>query len=356
VTFRSILLWTHLVLGLTGAVFLAIAGGTAAFITAQPLLAAVINPVPKAEWPAAGGNFAAMAARIEERFAPATINTLQQRSPGRAAEAILSDGTTVFADPRSGEVLGSRPSRFASFKNLSAVMSRLHTGLMLGPRGITIVTLATLEGLVLSLSGLWLWWRRKAWRFGMAGSLYKASWTLHNASGVWFLIPVVAMTFTGVVMGRPGAVTRVTGEPETPWRFPPRVEARDEDGPRAGLSRILLVADSVLPGEVPLGVTLARGPRTALAVRTAEATVYVDPYDGSVAAVHRPLVPNRTDAILALMKRVHAGVEFGWPGELVMAVASLMLVVMAGTGVILGWKRIVLTARASRRHRARRVA
>lgn len=353
-TFRTLLLWTHLVLGLTGAVFLALAGGTAAFITAQPLLALAINPMPRVEWPAEGADFLAMAARIEQEFAPATVRTLQQRLRGRAAEAVLSDGTTVLADPRSGEVLGSRPARFASFRNLSTLMRRLHTDLVLGERGALVVVLATLEGLVLSLTGLWLWWKKKTWRFSMAGSLYKASWTLHSATGVWFLVPLVAMMCTGVVMGKPGLVTRITGEPESPYQYPPLVDAPAGEVPRVPLSRVLSVADSVVPGAVPLGLTLPAGPRNAAAVRTADATIYVNPYDGTVAAVHRSPAPNSTDAAITFMERVHTGEQFGWPGELVMAVASLMLAFMAGTGVVLGWKRLVITARVAGRRRSAR--
>jgi uncharacterized iron-regulated membrane protein len=76
----------------------------------------------------------------------------------------------------------------------------------------------------------------------------------------------------------------------------------------------------------------------------------VDQYNGSLIEVrpHRALTAG--DHALKAVEDLHSGELIGIPGQALMTLGSLMLFVMTATGVILGWKRLViLFGRSARR-------
>jgi uncharacterized iron-regulated membrane protein len=224
-------------------------------------------------------------------------------------------------------------------------MRRLHVNLVLGPRGRLIVTFATAEALLLALTGLWLWWRKKQWQFrAWRGSVFRISWDLHSASGIWFLIPVLSMAVTGLLIAMPSPIYRVVGAEPAPWlNAPNSVNAGSESGDPVSLSRVLFAADSALPGAVD-GVAIPLGPAGAFAVHKSDKNVYVDQYSGSVIEVRpdRSLTP--ADSAYEAIEELHTGALLGVPGMVIMTLGSLMLTVMTITGVVLGWKRLLILA------------
>ena len=194
-------MWVHLVLGLTGAVLLAVVGITGVYITFQRPLEGWLNPIPSV--PAFGGSpdLTAIVSAAEARFAPRRVARVEVRPQGEATIVRLRDRTIVFVNPGDATIIGSREARFASLENLTAVMRRLHTNLLLGRKGRLLVTAATAEALLLVLTGLWLWWRKKHWQFRpWRGSVFRVSWDLHNATGIWFFVPLLSMVITGLLM------------------------------------------------------------------------------------------------------------------------------------------------------------
>jgi uncharacterized iron-regulated membrane protein len=159
-TFRGLLMWVHLVLGLTGAAILAVVGVTGAYITFQAPLARWLNPIPSI--PAFSGSVDLMAivTAAETRFSPRRVANVQIRPRGEASIVRLRDRTTVFVNPVDATIVGSRQARFASLENLTAVMRGLHTNFLLGPKGSLLVTFVTAEAFLLACTGLWLWWRK----------------------------------------------------------------------------------------------------------------------------------------------------------------------------------------------------
>src|SRR4249920_2378422 len=142
-TFRGLLMWVHLVLGLTGALILAIVAVTGAYITFQQPLTRWLNPIPVVSAPSASLDAQAIVQGVEAQFAPRRVASIAIGEGTQATVVRLRDRTTVFVDPANSTIIGSRPARFASLENLTAVMRRLHTNLVLGPKGRFIVTLAT---------------------------------------------------------------------------------------------------------------------------------------------------------------------------------------------------------------------
>lgn len=343
---RGLLLWIHLILGLTGAIFIAIASVTGVWIVVQVPLERMIIPVPTVESSASNVDLAGIVSAIEARYAPRKVTNVQV-GEGRAAVVWLNDRSRAFVNPADGSLLRFRQLNTISFENLSAFMRRMHVTLMLGDGlGRLLVTLATAEALLLALTGLWLWWRRKHWKFtAWRGSIYRVSWDLHNATGLWFLVPALSMIITGLLIYFPGVAVGFTGEELTPFRGAPRATAVADSQPPVALSRLLAVADSALPGERTVLLTLAQGRAGTVGIDKPSGTVYLNRFSGEVMEVRPKPVPNRADRAYEAVEHLHTGELFGAPGMTIMALGSAMLAVMTVTGVVLGWKRVLILTR-----------
>ena len=111
---------------------------------------------------------------------------------------------TLFMDPASGALLGTMDNQW----NLQAVARALHAELLLGTTGDRLIELAAGWGIVLLVSGLYLWWPRKGpgvggilWpRMNQRGRLWWRD--LHAVVGFWgagflLLLLLSGMTWTG---------------------------------------------------------------------------------------------------------------------------------------------------------------
>ncbi|MBB2494229.1 PepSY-associated TM helix domain-containing protein [Aquipseudomonas ullengensis] len=120
----------------------------------------------------------------------------------RSAQFVASqDGRTLnlFVDPYSGQVLGSQDAE----RNLQAIARALHGELMIGTLGDRLMELAAGWGVVLVVSGLYLWWPRGQ---GSAGVLWprlnargRLLWRdLHAVTGFWGSALLLFMLLTGM--------------------------------------------------------------------------------------------------------------------------------------------------------------
>lgn len=338
-------MWLHLVLGLTGALVLAILGVTGAYINVQPALHAWFAPIPRVEIGTSRAGPLEIIRRVDSAFAPDRSVSLTASPPGRASVVMLGSDTEVFVDPATGAIVGSRPRHFVSMRNLTAVMRGLHVQLLWLGGGALLVTLFTVEAILLTLSGIWLWWRKKAWRFGWwRGSVFRVSWDWHSASGIWFAAPLLVMSITGVLIFWPAPLVRVAGESLSPWQWPPRSATTDEGRAAVPLARALFVADSVLPAGAIDELTIPRQAGEAFGVRKGARTAWVDQHLGSLIELREAPEPNAADRMLHGTEEAHSGHLFGAAGVVVMTVGSLMLALMSATGLILGWKRLKILA------------
>lgn len=344
-TFRGLLMWVHLALGLTAAVILAVVAATGAYITFQDPLTRWLNPVPAVSRSSHSADIAQIVERVEERFAPQRVTSVEVHE-SEATVVRLQDRTAVFVHPDSATIIAFRPGRFASLENLTAVMRGLHTHLLLGAKGRAIVTFATLEALLLALTGLWLWWRKKQWRFRpWRGSIFRVSWDLHNATGIWFVAPVLTMVITGLMLALPGPVYRYVGALPAPWIGPPGSAPSTADATPLPVARVLAVADSARPREPTTRMSIPPGERGAFSVAKRNETVYVDQFSGAVIAISPDRSPTAGDHAIEIVEQLHTGIMLGVLGLVIMTLGSMMLAVMTVTGALLGIKRLLILTR-----------
>lgn len=301
----------------------------------------------------------------------------------------------VFVNPYTAQVLGERDEE----RTLQSIAVKLHGELLIGTPGDRLIELAASWGLVLVVTGLYLWWPRKGSRvWGVLLPRLRGRrlfWRdLHAVVGFWGALLVAFMILTGLpwtgywgeqfakVWSRYPAQlwddvplsTQLTGSLNdgttklVPWAAEPLPLPESDashaahgggDGsatepmvPVAGVpAGIPVNLDSVvalaaangapagytvsLPGDETGVYTIAAAPNQP----QRQMTLHVDQYSGQVLADVRwaqyGLVPRAVELGIAL----HEGRYFGLANQLLMLGASLMILTLAVSGVVLWWQR-----------------
>ncbi|WP_416674263.1 PepSY-associated TM helix domain-containing protein [Egbenema bharatensis] len=115
-------------------------------------------------------------AAVERGYPEATITRIiPPIAPDHSTEVQITTtderNLAVFVNPYTGQVLGDRDED----NNLQAIARKLHGELMIGKWGDYLVELAACWGLVLLISGLYLWLPRH--RFSLFGTLIPRFWS-----------------------------------------------------------------------------------------------------------------------------------------------------------------------------------
>ncbi|MBF8778997.1 PepSY domain-containing protein [Pseudomonas fulva] len=308
---------------------------------------------------------------------------------GRSAQFVVHDHgreLNVFVDPYSGKLLGEQDSQY----NLQAIARALHGELMVGTVGDRLVELAAGWGIVLVVSGLYLWWPRGRGRGGVLWPRLSARgrllWRdLHAVSGFWgagllLLMLLSGMTWTGLwgkqyadLWNRfPTAMWNAVPASDqqarelnhahrqtVPWAMEntplPQSGAHAEHmgqhmmssapaAPQVSLQQVqdIATASGVEPG---YSITL---PTTAEGVFTIavfaddprnDATLHVDQYTGKVLADVRWRDYGAVARATELGVMLHEGKMFGPLNQIAVLLVCLMILLGATSGLVMWWKR-----------------
>ncbi|EKN45029.1 MULTISPECIES: PepSY-associated TM helix domain-containing protein [Pseudomonas syringae group] len=308
---------------------------------------------------------------------------------GSAQFVILDEGreVNVFIDPYRGEILGTQDAK----QNLQAIARALHGELMIGTVGDRLIELAAGWGIMLVISGLYLWWPRGS---RVAGVLWprltargRVLWKdLHAVTGFWgslilLFMLLSGMTWTGMWGKQYAAVwntfpaamwtdvpksTQMAGELNTasaqtvPWAMEntPMPQSTGEHaehmhqhgmsaGPAAPKISLQQVVDIATAKGIAPGYSIT-APKTAEGVFTVsvfaddprnDATLHIDQYSGKVLAdvgwQDYSLVSRATEMGVML----HEGKFFGWINQVLIFLACLMILLSAVSGLVTWWKR-----------------
>jgi len=129
---------------------------------------------------------------------PATVSARE----GRRGEGARPRLVNVYLDPPTGSVLDTVEFR----DSLIGVLHRFHENLTIPEySGRAIVGWVGVAMLILSLSGIYMWWPRnggflRGLRFTRGPAL---SFNLHHLFGFWISIPLAVVSATGIYLGFP---------------------------------------------------------------------------------------------------------------------------------------------------------
>lgn len=319
-------------------------------------------------------------------------------APNRSAEVQLTTASggnlTVFVNPYTNKVLGERDED----NNLQSNARRLHSELMIGDVGDYLIELAACWGLVLLITGLYLWLPRRG--FTVWGTILPRLWSnrrifwrdLHAVTGLYGTLLVGFLILTGLpwtgfwghtfaqIWNRYPAQmsnevpksTVLTGSlnqgglQAVPWaveQLPmpqsstpgheqhqgqhgatPTAHEGIPHGTPVNLNSVIAIAQAA---GVPVGFSVSfpqeqTGVYTVSAFPndpTQEMTMHIDQYSGKVLAdvgwQNYGLVPK----VVAMGIAIHMGKYFGLGNQLLMLLACLVVIILCVSGAAMWWQR-----------------
>lgn len=268
----------------------------------------------------------------------------------RPADAANPRATvSIWFDPPTGAVLDEGPSANAFMR----LMHDLH-GNLLVPQfsGRQIVGWVGVAMLVLSLSGIYLWWPRRlslaralGWRKNM-----RPTANLHHMFGIWIAIPLAVLSLTGMYLSFPQTSRAVLGA----------FVDMPEGGPRGPGGRprgaVEMLAETALTPDQALAAGLAAAAPEARAVTltppsrqtpewritlTGVETPSVTVADATgVAALQAPPPPAaQGDVVRRWIRWIHDGNNTGPIWQAVIFVGGLLPLLFAITGIMMWLRR-----------------
>lgn len=319
------------------------------------------------------------------------------REPGRSAMLFVTPAEgmprRVFVDPTTATVLGS----FVYERTLVGLADTIHGSLMLGWFGDAVVEIAACWAVILIVTGLYMWWPRRAKTRGgvwypRVSARGRRFWRdLHAVTGVYIAALVLFLVFTGLPwagvwggqlltpgiealgLGYAGARTPVVSNAATdatltaaergrdsPWALetvaPPNSGghahhgggADTADAPLAGtdigVDRMRrITAEHGLHHDywlmLPVGSTGVYKAQSYPDRPQGQRTLFIDRYSGDVLRDVRFAEYGPAGKAIELGIALHMGNYFGLINQLVMLVTCLAIVALVVSGFVMWWRR-----------------
>lgn len=261
---------------------------------------------------------------------------------------------SVACDPRNGEVLGPMPRPPAWL----AFVRRLHETLLIVGSGRVWNGVGGALLLVLVATGLVNWWPgmgtwRRALQVDVRLGWRRVNFDLHRATGFWSAALLASWALTGIYFAWPQQLTRlVTAWSPVVSARPPAITVQPTVVAAApDLDELVTRALALDPGTTWSGLQFPFGRTAPLQVilrrrsgdgRPYEDTIYFDPYSGAHLTTWRYGVnQSAADWFLWLQVPVHFGTSWGMTVKILWAFAGLALPLLALTGVVMYWNRVI---------------
>lgn len=355
-------LWLGLTLGLVGALL----GISGSLLVYDDALDGWLHPARHAITASAAAlTMPQYAKRAEDAVgagARATGVRLPDLEPGPVVVFVRAPGggagfQRVYLDPPNGTVLD-----VASGTDLLGWLHNFHGSLALRDwYGREIVGAVGIAMLISALTGLYLWWPRGRWRNAIFGFRkgFDLPRNLHYTFGIWGLVLLALLSFTGIVISFPEASRTVVAMFGDVSRSPRTLQASGQTGRRLDADAVVRIAQGSMPQATPVGMGFPQGPTGVFRVSLREpgdttsrsgTAVFVDPVTGAI--VHRTERATRTagDGFLLWQRLLHEGGWLGGVGAAVTFAGGILPPLLMVSGLLMwlrGRRRRALPAGAS---------
>lgn len=248
-----------------------------------------------------------------------------------------------YVNQYTGEVLGSTDDG----NRFTWIMHDVHVKLVTFPDGNQIVVIATICLLVLSVSGLILWWPRKI--FGIRrGSLPRINNDLHRSLGFWSSAAMLMFAVTGLLLhyqsnGRLLALMNA------------KADKLVEPGHGTSIDGMLQTASEVVPGAAIMRIMLAEKKTDPVVVQARypeDHTPAGRTYINLDSLTGRPLSLSSSrkaalssTALIQWNREIHTGTLLGTPTKVLVSILSVLLSILAITGPAIWINKKLATAR-----------
>ena len=299
-----------------------------------------------------------MVSAVRSAHPEATLRLVEMPDHATAPVTVwlAADNTHVYVDPYRGTVLGTRGPQEGIMNTLSA----LHVEVLAGRAGMTVVGVLGLLLVLLTATGLVLWWPRRvqalwtALRISWKHGTLRFNYDLHRAGGFYTTVFLLLTALTGSAFvfyptTKHVVSTLTASEPWPPE--PPTVEARPDTirpGPSVSYEAALQAAQEQLPGaEVSFvyGPQSETGPLT-VRLRTppelhpkGRSFVYVHPTEATALRVDDARTAPGGAQLLQALYPLHVGAVGGRVGKWLYVLLGLAPAVLSVTGTIIWYRR-----------------
>lgn len=378
--FRKVLFWMHLCTGLFAAIVVVIMSVTGVLLTYELQLQ---------QWEA-GGTVAVPESPEKERLPLEAL--IAAGASGRpeppAAIAVSSDPrqavtlswgreATVMLNPYTGEAIPEGPT---TIRDSLATLRSWHR--WLGQEGESrdfgrsITGVCNMAFLFIVVSGLYLWFPRKwslsnfksisLFKSGLSSKARDFNW--HNVIGVWSMIPLFFIVFSGAVISYPwvsdlvytafgeeAPVRRAPGGPGGPPRGGGRPPAESEEAPallpsmdQFDFAAYLAQATKTAPEWRTIRINLPRSSEEPVSLAVDEgsgrqphlqSTLTLDRETAQVLKLESFGDQTPGSQARRLLRFAHTGEVGGVIGQTIAGLVSAGAVVLAYTGIALSWRR-----------------
>jgi len=356
---RPVLLKLHLLIGVSAAIFLVILGVTGSIIAFE---GDIDHWLHLSMWYGNAGGAplpeSALILAVEQRYAPsriAAVHIFRERNLVQVLQ--MTDRASVMVNPYNGTVQGRRTGPSRSQRWLGYI-HQLHTHLVPDPgsaRGAAsvgegVVQVAGFLLCVLVPTGAILWWRTKRIAIQWKASWPRICFDAHHSIGIWAAAFLFVAAVTGVLVGQERIFYALTHAPG-PSRIRHAESSATATAVQIGIDRAIKIACETIPGGTITDMVLPLNPKGVyiVALRLPEETsesvhsyVEVDQYSGQV--LHK--VDFRTDSpgyrAIRFNRSIHTGDILGTAGHVIVTVASLLLVAMVITGMMIWLRKLAV--------------
>ena len=337
---KKLLLNLHLYIGVAAAFFLICISISGAVIAFEPELNHVFHPDLTNVVPAAHAlNWDEFRARVEQQTPGwKLIRFYFAEEPNRSTYIRLRNTTThqirhIYADQYTGKVLGSTEDG----SDWIIKVHDLHVNFLSGKVGNKIVTWSTFGLLLLSLSGIVLWWPRRIFRFRRNTPPVKTNRDLHLSVGFWSFLAMFGFAITGLGLHyQTGKLLNLLNTPNAAVSMP---------GHGTSIEGMMQTAREALPGAAIPRLLLSeeKGDPVFLYMRFPEdktpagrSFITLDPKTGAVLSVGSSrTAPLLQTALVQWTREVHTGTLLGLPSKVLVVCFALSLAVLAVTGPLI---------------------
>jgi uncharacterized iron-regulated membrane protein len=352
---RRALFQVHLWAGLIVGLYIIVIGLSGSVLVFQDELEALGEPAVEAASPGRQMDILAVADIMRKSRPAAVLHTVLTPVPERPTfRGYVMEGNklaTIDAHPVTGEVLPA-----SRWHGVVSWFENLHIFLLAGEAGFIANGVGAACLLLLSLTGILIWWPGvRRWKRALVVN-FRANWKrinfdLHSVVGVWPLALISLWAVSGIYFAWPSLVTRAVGyiSPVVSNREPKFEVKPDAAGGRADMRAVITKAAGMSPKATFAGIGLSNNPTEPIVVDMARekpgdllATdyIYFHPATGEHLATWR-YGDNQTagDWIIWLMHPLHFGTSWGLAVKVLWAALGLSLPLLTITGALMYWNR-----------------
>jgi uncharacterized iron-regulated membrane protein len=337
ITLKKWLIYLHLYVGLVAAFFLICISLSGAMIAFEPELNHAFHP-ELTNAPVTGPrlNWDDFKAKVEQQ-SPGwkLIRFYFPDRPDRSTYVRLRNTTThkirhIYVNQYTGQVLGSTEDG----SDWIIKVHDLHVNFLSGKVGNKIVTWSTAGLLLLSLSGIVLWWPRWTFRFHRDSPMPRLNRDLHYSVGFWSSLAMFAFAVTGLglhyqtgklldLLNTPRAATSMAGHGTTVEGM---MQTAREALPGAEIPRLLLSEKKGDPVFMYMRFPEDKTP-------AGRSFTTLDPKTGAVLSVGSSrTAPLFQTALTQWTREIHTGTILGTTSKILASCFALGLTILAVTG------------------------